>query len=61
MEDTIKNPKELPNKEILKEMASLKEEFEKTKSLLINLSHHLDNVEGSYNKLNEEIKKRTNE
>ena len=59
MENTTKNPKELPNKEILKEMSLLKEEFEKTKSLLINLSHHLDNVEESYTRLNEEIKKRT--
>tara|TARA_R110002020_G_scaffold103262_1_gene241808 strand:+ start:6281 stop:6463 length:183 start_codon:yes stop_codon:yes gene_type:complete len=58
MENVNKNPKDLPNKEILKEMSLLKEEFEKTKSLLINLSHHLDNVEESYNRLNDEIKKR---
>lgn len=58
MKETITNPKDKPNKVILNEMALLKEEFDKTKALLINLTHHLDNVENSYNKLNNEIKKR---
>ena len=56
MEKTLKNYKEKANKEILEEMASLKEEFEKTKSLIFNLTHHLDSVENEYNKLNNEIK-----
>ena len=47
-----------PNKDILNEMSSLKEEFDKTKSLVINLTHHLDSLEKAYNKLNEEMKKR---
>jgi|TARA_Y100000310_G_scaffold162144_1_gene162089 septation ring formation regulator EzrA len=58
MKNTIKIDTDKPNKEILSEMSSLKEEFDKTKSLLINLTHHLDNLESAYNKLNEEIKKR---
>ena len=58
MEDILKNYKEKPNKNILEEMSSLKEEFDKTKELIINLTHHLDSVEGIYNKLNEEIKTR---
>ena len=58
MKENVPNPKNKPNKIILNEMSLLKEEFEKTKALLINLTHHLDNVENSYNKLNEEIKKR---
>jgi hypothetical protein len=58
MEKTLKNYKEKANKEILEEMASLKEEFDKTKSLIFNLTHHLDSVEDEYNKLNNEIKTR---
>tara|TARA_R100001594_G_C3911830_1_gene233467 strand:+ start:339 stop:530 length:192 start_codon:yes stop_codon:yes gene_type:complete len=56
MEKTLKNYKDKANKEILEEMSSLKEEFEKTKSLIFNLTHHLDSVENEYNKLNNEIK-----
>jgi SMC interacting uncharacterized protein involved in chromosome segregation len=58
MENKIKTDIDKPNKQILNEMTLLKEEFEKTKSLVIKLTHHLDNVESAYNKLNEEIKKR---
>ena len=58
MKENITNPKDKPNKSILNEMSSLKEEFEKTKALLVSLTHHLDEIENSYNKLNEEIKKR---
>jgi hypothetical protein len=58
MEKKIKIDTDKPNKQILNEMTLLKEEFEKTKSLVIKLTHHLDNVENAYNKLNEEIKKR---
>ena len=58
MEEILKNYKEKPNKNILEEMSSLKEELDKTKALIINLTHHLDKVEETYNKLNEEIKTR---
>mgnify|MGYP003625767063 CR=1 FL=1 len=58
MEKILKNYKDKTNKEILEEMVSLKEEFEKTKSLIFNLTHHLDSVENEYNKLNNEIKTR---
>tara|TARA_B100000287_G_C20232825_1_gene622836 strand:- start:355 stop:540 length:186 start_codon:yes stop_codon:yes gene_type:complete len=58
MEKKIKIDTDKPNKHILNEMSSLKEEFEKTKSLVIRLTHHLDSLENAYNKLNEEMKKR---
>ena len=58
MKNTIKIDSDKPNKDILNEMSSLKEEFDKTKALLIDLTHHLDNLENTYNKLNEEMKKR---
>ena len=58
MEKLIKEYKDKSNKEILTEMTKLKEEFDKTKSLVINLTTHLDNVESRYNLLNSEMKKR---
>ena len=58
MEKKIKSDIDRPNKQILSDMSSLKEEFEKTKSLVIGLTHHLDSLENAYNKLNKEINKR---
>ena len=58
MEKLIKEYKDKPNKVILTEMAKLKEEFDKTKTLVINLTTHLDSVETRYNLLNSEMKKR---
>ena len=40
MENEIKTDINKPNKQILNEMTLLKEEFEKTKSLVIKLTHH---------------------
>ncbi len=37
----------------------LHDEFEKTKSIIVELTHHLENVEESYLKVTNEIKKRT--
>ena len=42
-------------------MDFLKEDFEKTKELLIKLTHHLDTTEKEYNKIYDEYKKRMNE
>jgi predicted nucleic acid-binding Zn-ribbon protein len=48
-----------PNSELLKVLGMLEAEFEDTKKLIVQLTEHLDKVEDSYNKINEEIKKRT--
>lgn len=53
-----KEYKNLPNKEILEKMNSFMEEFEKTKKLIVGLTHHLDVLEEEYNELNKEMKKR---
>jgi|TARA_B100001094_G_C18012547_1_gene710844 predicted nucleic acid-binding Zn-ribbon protein len=58
MENKINVDIDRPSKQILNDMSKLKEEFEKTKSLLVTLTHHLDSLENAYNNLNEEIKKR---
>ena len=58
MKEIIKEYKDKPNRDILEEMTLLGEEFEKTKVLIVNLTHHLDTIEKSYNDLNKEIKNR---
>ena len=42
MEKFFKEYKNKPNKELLDVMKVLKEEFDKTKSILINLSLHIE-------------------
>jgi len=57
---TIKNLNESTNKELLISLEYLNNDFEQTKSSIINLTKHLDNTEIVYNKILEEYKKRTN-
>lgn len=49
--DIIKEHKDRSNKDLETAMNYLNEEFEQTKSALIKLSKHLDNIEFNYNKL----------
>ena len=54
----FKTYKEKPNKELFDMMTNLKIEFDKTKSLLIGLTHHLDDIEKKFNLVESELKKR---
>lgn len=54
----LKDYKEKPNKELIEKLFKLKNEFDKTKSIIVNLTYHLDEVEKTYNKINDEMKKR---
>lgn len=56
--ENLKDYKEKPNKELLEKLFKLKNEFDKTKSLIVNLTYHLDKVEKTYNQINDEMKKR---
>jgi hypothetical protein len=47
------------NKDLQDALIFLTEEFEKSKNLAIELTRHMDSVEDIYNKVNDEIKKRT--
>ena len=58
MKEFFKEYKEKPNKELIDVLNTLKEEFDKTKSLLIELTLHLEDVEKKFNILNEELNKR---
>jgi len=48
------------NKDLVNTLDFLKNDFEKTKDLLLKLTYHLESTENSYNKILEEINKRTN-
>ena len=61
VKDIISNFKNKPNKSLVMVMDYLKDDFEKTKELLIKLTHHLDSTEKEYNKIYDEYKKRMNE
>ena len=50
--------KEKSNKELSDILAGLKTEFDKTKSLLIGLTHHLDDIEKKFKLIESELKKR---
>ncbi len=54
----MENLENTPNKKILDKMVFLKDEFDKTKQLIIDLTMYLDTVEEDYNRLNKEMKKR---
>lgn len=46
------------NKDLIDAISLLEEEFEKTKSLIIDLTHHLDSIEHAHKEINAEYKKR---
>jgi|TARA_R110000744_G_scaffold40802_2_gene92526 vacuolar-type H+-ATPase subunit D/Vma8 len=54
----FKEYKNKPNKEILEVMLLLKEDFDKSKEVIINLTLHIEEVEKKFNLLDGEIKKR---
>jgi hypothetical protein len=54
----IKEHKDRPNRDLETAMNYLNEEFEKTKNLIIGLTHHLDKTEEVYNLFLKEHKKR---
>ena len=58
--DILKNYKNKSNKDLSDVMDFLKDDFEKTKELIIKLTYHLDSAEKEYNKIYEEYKKRLN-
>jgi hypothetical protein len=48
------------NKEVSEALDFLKNDFEETKNMLIDLSNHLDNIENLYNSVLMEYNKRNN-
>ena len=60
IKEILKNHKNKPNKDLVSVMDYLKEDFDKTKDLIIKLTHHLDGAEEEYNKVYDEYRKRLN-
>lgn len=60
LNEIIKDYQNKQNKDLVKALEVLKEDFEKTKNAIINLTYHLDTVEDLYNKLADELEKRSN-
>ena len=58
MGEFFKEYKEKSNDEILDIMKTLKDEFDKTKSIAVQLTYHIEDIERKFNILNNEIKKR---
>lgn len=57
--DIVKNVEDKSNKDLFLVVNELYTEHEKTKQLIIDLTRHLEVVEGLYNDVNNEIGKRT--
>lgn len=60
IEEILKNYKNKSNKDLINLLDFLYNDFNDTKDLIIKLTYHLDTTENSYNKILEEINKRTN-
>ena len=54
----IDNVEDTPNKDLSEAAIELFNEFNKTKEMIIDLARHLDSIEISYNKVNNELKNR---
>lgn len=57
--EIAKNPQDHSNKVLVECRDLLIDEHEKTKTLIIDLTRHLDGVEELYDKVNNELGKRT--
>lgn len=60
IEQIINDYKTSSNKDLIMVMSHLQEDFNETKDLIINLTHHLDNIEITYNNILKEFQNRTN-
>ena len=56
--EIVNDVKNKSNKDLFVAINELNDEFEKTKTLIIDLTRHLDSVEGLFNEINDEIEKR---
>jgi hypothetical protein len=56
--EIIKDYKSSPNKDLMFVMDFIQEDFTITKETLINLTHHLDKIENTYNLILDEYESR---
>lgn len=60
LKEILVDPKNHPNNDLINSLKFLSEEHDNLKKELILKTHHLDEIEKSYNKLLSEYKQRTN-
>ena len=60
IQSLLSDYKNVSNKDLLDALKFLEYDFNKTKDLILKLTHHLDTTELSYNKILEEFNRRTN-
>lgn len=60
LQSIIKDIDSSSNKDLTEAMDFLSLDFSETKSMIIDLSNHLDNIEGLYNKILTEYENRVN-
>jgi|TARA_R100001594_G_scaffold39180_2_gene70660 prefoldin subunit 5 len=58
IKEVIENHKDKSNNDIAEAMKLLKQNFDDTKKLVVDLTYRLDSIENKYNTLNSELKKR---
>ena len=58
IKQVIENHKDKTNNDIAEAMKLLKQNFDDTKKLVVDLTYRLDSIENKYNILNGELKKR---
>lgn len=58
IKNIIYNVSDKSNNDLIKSRDLLLDEYNKTKDIIIELTHHLDNIEESYNIINNELGKR---
>lgn len=56
--EIVSDVKNKSNKDLFLAINELNDEFEKTKTLIIDLTRHLDTVEDLFNEINDEIENR---
>ena len=56
--EIVNNPKEKSNKDLMESLDFLDKEFNETKSLIIDLTRHLELVETYFDVINKEVTKR---
>jgi len=58
--EVINDPKSSSNSDLIMAMEVLQKDFESVKETLLNLTHHLDTLENTYNSVLKEYNTRTN-
>ena len=58
IKNIVKDYKNKSNNEIAEDLTLLKNNFENTKKLVVDLTYRLDSIESKYNTLNKELKSR---